>query len=115
MTIENNFEFVNSREIRKRFAAALATGRRNLTGAEYDLWAPSLDQRIYEIDQACEQFLVRLAPHVGHTISAVTYIRFLSPSTALTHLQPSALSGSLYSASVLTGASPESVSPLLFQ
>jgi hypothetical protein len=114
MTIENNFEFVNSRELRRRFASTLATGRRNLTGAEYAQWAPSIEQKIYEIDQACEQFFVRLAFDTGHTISAPNYIRYLSSATSLTHLQPSVFSGSFYSANILTGASPESVAPPLF-
>jgi hypothetical protein len=110
MTIENNFEFVNSREIRRRFVAALETGRRNLTGAEYDQWAPSVEQRIHEIDQACEEFYRRLAVCPRHTISAPIYVRYFSPSTSLMHLQPSAFSPSF----TLTGASPEIIAPPLF-
>jgi hypothetical protein len=114
MTIENNFEFVNSRELRRRFVAALAIGRRNLTGAEYDQWVPSIQHKIDEIDQAGEGFFERLAFDAGQTLSATMYIRYLSPATSLAHLQLSAFSGSFYSSNILTGASPESVAPPLF-
>ena len=115
MTIANAFEFVNARELRRRFVSALETGRRNLTGKEYLEWAPTIENRLHEIDRAGEEFFVRLAFGSSETVSAPSYVRYLSSATALTALQPTVLlDGSLSATNLLTGPSPESVAPLLF-
>jgi|SRR5690242_13708026 hypothetical protein len=115
MTIESAFEFVNARELRRRLISTLQTGRRNLTGKEYEEWSPLIEDKIHDIDHACEAFLMRLAFGSGKTVSTNGYVRYVSSATALTPLQPTVLVGGRFSLSnVLTGASPNSVAPRLF-
>jgi len=50
----------------------------------------------------------------GQTISTPMYFQYVSSAMALTPLQPTVLSSSMSSTNLLTGASPETVAPLLF-
>src|ERR1700722_893172 len=114
MTIANNFEFANACELRRRYLSALIVGQRNLTGAEYAQWAPSLEHKIREIDQAIEGFFARLAFTGVQTTSAQMYVSYQSSAYSLTPLQPSLISSSITSTNLLTGVSPETIAPRLF-
>jgi len=57
---------------------------------------------------------MKLAFGSGQTISTPMYFQYVSSAMALTPLQPTVLSSSMSSTNLLTGASPETVAPLLF-
>jgi hypothetical protein len=115
MTINNAFEYVNSREARRRFLSSLEVGRRNLTGKEFEEWAPSIENKVHAIERAGNAFLMQLAFGSAETVHAFKYVCYVSAATSLTPLQPTvSFNGSFAPSNLLTGASPESVAPPLF-
>ena len=113
MKLESTFEFTNAQELRRRFLAALETGRRNLTGAEYEQWEPTIRRKIQEIDGAVEDFFVRLAFGSKETTSTLIYAQYLSSSSTLTRVQSTVISDAVTPTNLLTGVLPETVAPCL--
>jgi hypothetical protein len=113
MKLESAFEFTNAQELRRRMLSALETGRRNLTGAEYEQWEPTIRLKIREIDAAVDEFFVRMAFGPKETTSSVVYARYFSLATTMTRLQPTVVSDAITTTNLLTGVAPEAVAPCL--
>lgn len=113
MTIHNAYEFSNLQELRQRVKTAMQVGKRNLTGAEYDQWAPSMESKLQQIDKASEDFLVRLAFGSKETTSTVLYANYFVATGTTVRVQPNVLSGGAVPVNVLTGVPPETIAPRL--
>jgi hypothetical protein len=113
MMIQNAFEFSNVQELRRRLESALETGKRNLTGAEYQQWEPSMKRKLQEIDGAVEDFFVRQAFGVRQTTSTVVFAKYFSQASVTVAVHTNVISGGTGPVNLLTGASPESVAPCL--
>ena len=113
MTINDNFEFSNIQELRRRVQAAIETGKRNLTGAEYEQWVPSMQRKIQEIDIDVDNFFVRLAFGSKETTSTVLYAKYFAGTGTTVRTHTNVLSGGAVPVNLLTGVPPETICPYL--
>src|SRR5262245_17138079 len=111
--IQNAFEFTNLQELRRRVRGTLETGKRNLTGAEYEQWAPSLERKVQEIDKDVEDFLVNLAFGKNESTSTVLYARYFSTAKTTVPVHATVISGGVLPTNLLTGVLPEVICPYL--
>jgi hypothetical protein len=113
VTIQNTFEFTNLQELRRRVKTAIEVGRRNLTGAEYDQWVPSMERKLQAIDSDVEDFFVRQAFGSKETTSTVLYASYCAGTGTTVRVQTNVLSGGSVPVNVLTGVPPETITPCL--
>jgi hypothetical protein len=113
MTIQNAFEFANAQELRRRLQATIDTGKRKLTGSEYEQWEPSIQRKVQEIDNAVDDFFVRMAFGSQQTTCTMIYAKYMSSASTTVRVHANVFFGGQTTNNLLTGVLPETISPYL--